>query len=69
MSLYYFYEKEGDIIASLSKASATTKGNGKWGPEMLRAFLARTQETQGEVVKGKKYSHTSSLTKNNYNFI
>ena len=36
---------------------------------MPGTFLARTQETQGKVVEGLQYSHTSSSTKNNANFL
>ena len=35
---------------------------------LLRAFIVTTQETQDEVVEGKKYNHTSSSTKN-HNFL
>ena len=38
-------------------------------PTLLGAFLARTQETHGKVVARQQYSHTSSSTKNNHNFL
>ena len=36
---------------------------------VLRAFLAITQEIEGEVVERQQYSHTSSSIKNNENFL
>ena len=35
----------------------------------LGLFLLELKETQGEVVEGQQYSHTSSSTKNNHNFL
>ena len=45
------------------------QGNGIWGPAVLGAFLARTQETQGEVVDGQQYNHTCLSIKHKHNFL
>ena len=41
------------------------QGNTIWGEMVVRTILARTQETQGQVVDIQEYNHTSSSTKNN----
>ena len=47
----------------------TTLYNGILTPMMLGIVLARTQETQREVVEGKQYNHTRSSTNINHNFL
>ena len=47
----------------------TTQDNGIQRPTLLGIILIRTQEIQGEVVKGKQYNHNNSPTKNNHEFL
>ena len=47
----------------LQRLWPTTQGNGIWEPIVTGVFLARTQETKGEVVGQQQYRHTSSSIK------
>ena len=45
---------------------STMLGTGIWGPIMPGAFIARTQEKQGEVIEGHRNKTMPTNTHNNY---
>ena len=60
VSVLFFMKLEGDTISLYARVWPTMQGDGKiLGPTVFGDFLARSQETQGEVVEGQHHSHTS----------